>query len=115
MQAALYQRYQEAAAEIARRPEWASAVAAFSRPWLRASLLSPATAATVPGVNPYVRAIDLVESISDLDYTIRTHEVLKSWFGRWLKVHISFSVVMYSLLILHIWSEVHFGIRWFHD
>jgi hypothetical protein len=54
----------------------------------------------------------LAESVADLEYSIRTHEVLKRWFARALAVHIVLSVVMYALLAAHIASGIYFGLRW---
>lgn len=54
----------------------------------------------------------LAESVADLEYAIRTHEVFKRWFGRALVLHIVLSVILYALLILHIWSGFYFGLRW---
>ena len=117
LQAALFQRYQETAAEIGRRPEWAAAFSAISQPiqWLRTYLLVPMYGVPVASADLYVRGVHLAESISDLNYAIRTHEVFKTWFTRWLRVHVVLSVVLYVLLALHIWGAIHFGIRWFSD
>ncbi len=41
------------------------------------------------------------------------HEAFKRWFGKWLKLHIVISVLLYVLLALHVWAAVHFGLRWF--
>lgn len=115
LQAALFQRYQDTAAEIRRRPELAAAFSALSRPvqWLRTYVLVPTYGVPFAHADLYVRAVDLAESISDLDYSIRTHEVFNTWFARWLRAHIALSVVLYILLALHIWGAIHFGIRWF--
>lgn len=59
------------------------------------------------------RAARLVDAIADLEYAIKTHETFKKMFGRWLKLHIVLSFVLYGLLSAHIWSAIHFGIRWF--
>jgi hypothetical protein len=56
--------------------------------------------------------IRIAESVADLEYAIRTHELLKRWFGRSLKVHIVLSVLLYVLLALHIGSGIYFGLRW---
>ena len=53
------------------------------------------------------------ESVADLEYGIRTHELIKRWCGRWLMLHLVLSVVLYVLLALHIWASIHFGLRWF--
>lgn len=60
-----------------------------------------------------LRAVRLAESVADLDYAVRTHQVMKQAFAKWLKIHIFFSIILYVLLALHIWSAIHFGIRWF--
>ncbi len=59
-----------------------------------------------------LRAARLAETRADLEYAIRTHEVFKKWFGLWLKFHIVISFTLYSLLALHIWASIHFGLRW---
>jgi len=56
--------------------------------------------------------IRIAESEADLEYAIRTHELLKRWFGLSLKLHIVLSIFLYALLALHIGSEIHFGLRW---
>lgn len=52
------------------------------------------------------------EAVADLEYAIRTHELLKRWCSLWLKLHLVLSVLLYLLLGLHIWAEIHFGLRW---
>ncbi len=54
----------------------------------------------------------IAESVADLEYAIRTHELFKSWFARSLTLHIILSALLYLLLGLHIWSGIHFGLRW---
>lgn len=56
---------------------------------------------------------DLVASIADVELAIRSHEVLKSWFTRWLRLHIALSAAFYVLLGFHVWAGIHFGLRWF--
>ncbi len=53
------------------------------------------------------------ESVADLEYAVRTHELIKRWCGRWLMLHLVLSVLLYVLLALHIWAGIHFGLRWF--
>ena len=60
-----------------------------------------------------VRALDLAESLADLEYAIQTHETFRRLFGRWLRVHIVISLFLYVLLGLHVWAAVHYGLRWF--
>ena len=63
--------------------------------------------------SPALRSVRLAEAIADLEYAIRSHETFKYLFNAWLKVHIALSGVLYVLLALHVWSAIHFGIRWF--
>ena len=55
----------------------------------------------------------LAESVADLEYAIRTHELFNRWCSRWLKLHLVLSVMLYVLLGLHVWAGIHFGLRWF--
>jgi hypothetical protein len=61
---------------------------------------------------PAGTVIHIAESVADLEYSIRLHELFKRWFGRSLKVHIVLSVVFYALLLLHIGAGTYFGLRW---
>lgn len=60
------------------------------------------------------RAVRLAESIADLEYAIKTHELLKRRAAIWLSIHIATSCAFYLLLIFHIWAGVYFGLRWFN-
>lgn len=55
----------------------------------------------------------LAESVADLEYAVHTHGLFKRWFAWSLKVHIVLSLIFYALLGLHVWAEIHFGLRWF--
>jgi hypothetical protein len=54
----------------------------------------------------------LADSVADLEYSIRTDELLRRWFSRALKFHIVLSLAMYALLAAHITSGIYFGLRW---
>lgn len=54
----------------------------------------------------------IAESVADLEYAVRTHELFKRWFGRTLTLHIAFSVILYLVLALHIGTGIYFGLRW---
>lgn len=56
--------------------------------------------------------LKIADSISDIEYSIKIHETVKLWFKRWLKLHIAISFVLYGVLVLHIFSEFYFGLRW---
>ncbi len=61
---------------------------------------------------PAGEVIRIADSVADLEYAVRTHELFKRWFSRALKVHIVLSVLLYVLLGLHVWAGIHFGLRW---
>lgn len=54
----------------------------------------------------------LIDSLSDVDYSIKIHDTAKLWFKRWLKFHITISLILYVLLVFHISTEIYFGLRW---
>jgi hypothetical protein len=112
---ALKAAYDEMAGELARQPEQAALLGTFSGFFSRLLagpfIASPATPSG--GMAVPVRALRLAESMADLEYALKTHETFKRWFARWLKFHIFISVVLYALLALHVWSGIHFGLRWF--
>lgn len=56
--------------------------------------------------------LKLADSISDVEYSIKMHETVKLWFKRWLKFHIVISIILYIIIIFHIFSEFYFGLRW---
>ena len=58
------------------------------------------------------RVTILAEGVADLEYSIRTHELLKRWFSGTLTIHIVLSLAMYALLATHIASGIYFGLRW---
>jgi ABC-type transport system involved in cytochrome c biogenesis permease subunit len=54
----------------------------------------------------------LVGGMAELGYAIDARETLKRMFSRWMVLHISAAIVMYSLLVLHIWNGIYYGLRW---
>lgn len=66
----------------------------------------------LPFGGPTGEVIRTAEGVADLEYAVRTHEVFKRLFGWSLKVHIVLAVILYMLLVLHIGSEIYFGLRW---
>lgn len=115
---ALEAAYRRTAEELAARPAAASRVASPSGPWgrLRTALFAPEEdEGGAYGDDPAVtrRAVRLSESVADLEYAIKSHELLKRRFSLWLKLHVASSVLFYALLALHVWASIHFGLRWF--
>jgi hypothetical protein len=111
---ALKATYDQTKGELARQAEQAALLGTFSGFFSRllAGLFIPSPAAPGGMASP-VRALRLAESMADLEYAIKTHETFKRWFASWLKFHIVISAVLYVLLALHVWSGIHFGLRWF--
>lgn len=56
--------------------------------------------------------LQLIDSLSDVEYSIKIHDTAKLWFKRWLKFHIVISLLLYVILIFHIVTEIYFGLRW---
>lgn len=59
-----------------------------------------------------VQAVRLAESIADVEYSIKTHGLIKRRTSQWLTFHIATSLAFYLLLIFHVWSAIYFGIRY---
>ena len=72
-------------------------------------------AAALPGPSPapkHVQISRLLDGIADLEYSIGSREIVQVALSRWVVVHIGAALIMYSLLTLHIWSGVYYGLRW---
>lgn len=54
----------------------------------------------------------IASALADVEYAVRSENVVNSLFGRWRKVHIVLTTILYFLLVLHIWSGVYYGLRW---
>ena len=54
----------------------------------------------------------LLGAIADLEHAITARETLKRALSRWTVLHVGAAIAMYSLLALHIWSGVYYGLRW---
>lgn len=108
--------YRETAGEVAAHPEQVAVLRPLSGFFTRlVAGLVVMSGETAPGAAPAsVRVLRLAESIVDLEYVIKTHELLKRRFVIWLNLHIASSAVFYVLLVLHVWAAVYFGLRWFH-
>lgn len=102
--------YRETAGELAAHPEQVALLRPVAGFWSRlaAGLLIPEDGAAAP-----TRALRLAGAMADLEYAIRNHEALKRAFARWVTIHVVTSLALYALLALHIWSGIHFGLRWF--
>ena len=79
-------------------------------PFLAAGLA--AVGIELPFGGPIGEVTRTAEGVADLEFAVRTDELLKRWFSRSLQLHIVLSVLLYLLLALHIGSGIHFGLRW---
>jgi hypothetical protein len=111
----LEESYRQTAGELASHPEQLAALRPLAGFWgrLGAGLLVAVPGVGQSAVSAPVRALQLTDSMADLEYAISTHENFKRWFGQWLKWHIVISFILYALLALHVWAGIHFGLRWF--
>lgn len=107
-------QYNQLISEIEQQPksETASVVSGYSISQAFNSFVGIQPIATDTKSLLSQRALRLAESIADLEYAIKTHELLKRRTARWLKIHIITSCAFYILLILHIWSAIYFGLRY---
>jgi hypothetical protein len=104
--------YRQTAAEMAAHPEEIALVRPVTG-FCRRLVAGLVILRTPPVPSAPVRALRLAESIADVEYAVKTHEAIKRVFAGWLKLHIVISVMLYGLLLLHVWAGIHFGLRWF--
>ncbi|MEO6037451.1 MAG: hypothetical protein ABIQ93_03490 [Saprospiraceae bacterium] len=106
--------YNQIVGQLAMQPN-AEVVYAASRHTVSHALNSVVGVKTLrpDGKSPLsIRALRLAESIADLEYAIKTFDLLKRRTARWLKMHIITSGAFYVLLILHVWSAIYFGLKY---
>lgn len=106
--------YNQTVAELGRQPN-ATVTAAASHGFFTqmfSGFIVPEPSGRELTIPVSYRAIRLAESIADVEYAIKTHELFKRRSAVWLKVHIATSAAFYVLLILHVWGEIYFGLRW---
>jgi hypothetical protein len=101
-------------AEFERRPEARAALGMFGGFFARLAggVLTRGSAPADEARLAPARVLHLVDALADEEYAAATHARFKQLFTMWLKVHITLSVALYALLALHVWSGLHFGLRW---
>lgn len=111
----LYKAYEDSVSKLREHPDAATYARPFTgivtRSVLRAVTRPDTTGDDLP--SRVAHTIELAESIADLEYANRTHETFRRAFRVWLQTHIILSMSLYVLLTLHVWSAIHFGLRWF--
>ena len=73
--------YRETAGELAAHPEEVALLRPWSGFWGTDSL-HPSSFRAAPPAPAAVRAVELAESMADVEYAIKTHETLRRWFVR---------------------------------
>lgn len=106
--------YNGLAGELAARPPEQIALMTGSNAWFRLKrgigfTQTPSDSETYALAR---RATELAGTIADLEFGIKTNELMKRRFKTWLIVHITTSIVFYGVLGLHIWASLYFGLRW---
>lgn len=101
--------YERTAGELIKEPEKAARLKPFAGFFSR---LAAPFFVREPELSATARAVTLSESIADVEYAIKSHELIKGTFGRWLACHIVIAIILYALLTVHVWSAWYFGIRW---
>lgn len=101
--------YERTAGELIKEPDTAARLKPFAGFFSR--LAAPFFIREAELAAP-ARAVRLSESIADVEYAIKSHELVRSTFARWLACHIVIAIILYALLAVHIWSAWYFGIRW---
>ena len=106
--------YNRIAGQTAARPVRLAVLAVSSTRWplARRRVMSADHTPEDPLLQQAHRAVEIADSIADLEYSIKAHQLLKSRFRVWLVVHIAASIAFYVLLVLHVWAAFYFGLRW---
>ena len=55
---------------------------------------------------------DVALAVADTEYAVRAEQAAQRLLQRWLILHILVGVLVYVLLMLHIWAGLYFGLRW---
>lgn len=58
------------------------------------------------------RWMDEVRVLAEKEYTIKFFDQLKSIFTKWVKVHHTIAFLLFALLIVHVLTNVYYGLRW---
>lgn len=109
---ALQSDYHRLADKLCQRAKQPLAELSIKRSLLTPLLLFSSASGKHTGRRKSAKLLQIVDAMSDLEYSVKMHEAFKSWFGRWLKFHIVISLVLYVLLVFHIGIEIYFGLRW---
>ena len=106
--------YNDAVAALASSPTPVAKASDRSRRRMLTHLLALTRSdGSITGPDALTRAVGLAEAIAEVEYSITSHDRLTRLTSAWLKLHITAAIAFYALLALHVWSGIHFGLRWF--
>lgn len=54
----------------------------------------------------------LALAIADIELAAAASDRLERWLGRWHALHVTFTVILFALLGVHVWAAFYFGVRW---
>lgn len=54
----------------------------------------------------------LARSIVDTEYTLQGFTITKTFFGKWLRIHIYLTAFLFAMILVHVMSTVYYGLRW---
>lgn len=83
-----------------------------TRRWLARLLFAPAGTTVSASAADARRLVEIADSMADVEAAVRTEEAMRDLFSRWLPLHILVAILLYGLLVLHVWSGLYFGLRW---
>ena len=106
--------YNHLARETAAQPVRLAVLAVSSNLWsrVRRRVISAGRTGEDRFLQQAHRAVQVADSIADLEYSIKAHQLLKRRSRVWLAAHIVTSIAFYVLLALHVWAAFYFGLRW---
>jgi hypothetical protein len=55
---------------------------------------------------------DMAEYLAESEYTLQVFSGTKVLFSRWIRVHIYLAVFLFAILIVHVLTNLYYGLRW---
>ena len=74
--------------------------------------LSNITIDEIRALSQCKKASIIIKTLSSLEESIKLNKHFKTFFSYWLKWHICISLILYFLIVSHIFGEIYFGLTW---
>ena len=55
---------------------------------------------------------DLAASLAESEYILQVYTGTKTLFSRWIRIHIYLAVLLFAILIVHILTNLYYGLKW---